>query len=366
MGDPCSTGEKRGPSGVSRTAEEPGQTVNVDLCFVPAVHATDTKLPAVSGSSGRLVVERVAEESTEPTWPGRIFDDPDVAYADAMTAFVAASTATGGGLSAGDPAPTDAPSRQEVRRALRQEEAALRTQRRAVRQRRAQDDATWRAQRAQHRAAPARPPVPASVPPPVPDSLPRLDASPDAAVPWGQRRAQRRAELAHRQADDATWHQQRQSLRARLAPRLVTAWIAVLVITDNCTRRCWGLPLFVAGPKITAEAVVAALRFLLPPDLQFLISDRGVHFTAQVFAQLAREQHFLHVLIARHRPESNGIAERFVRTLKEWLADTTWGSADELGALLARFLAEYNDRPHQGLPIPGLSPNEFAHRIGLL
>jgi transposase InsO family protein len=208
--------------------------------------------------------------------------------------------------------------------------------------------------------------VPASVQPPVPDSLPWPDASSDAAGPWCQCRAQRRAELAHRLADDATWHQQRQSLRARLAPRLITAWIAVLVVTDNCTRRCCGLPLFVAGPKITAEAVVAALRFLLPPALQFLISDRGVHFTAQVFAQLAREQHFLHVLIARHRPESNGIAERFVRTLKEWLADTTWDSADELGALLARFLVEYNDRPHQGLAIPGLSPNEFAHRIGLL
>jgi hypothetical protein len=35
-----------------------GQTVNVDLCFVPANHVTELKLPAVSGSSGRLVVER--------------------------------------------------------------------------------------------------------------------------------------------------------------------------------------------------------------------------------------------------------------------------------------------------------------------
>jgi hypothetical protein len=41
----------------------------------------------------------------------------------------------------------------------------------------------------------------------------------------------------------------------------------------------------------------------------------------------------VHVLIARHRPESNGIAERFVRTLKAWLADQTWDGADELEAL---------------------------------
>lgn len=70
--------------------------------------------------------------------------------------------------------------------------------------------------------------------------------------------------------------------------------------------------------------VVAALADLLPPELQFLISDRGVHFTAKVFQDLADTHPFIHVLIARHRPQSNGIAERLVRTLKEWLKDKTW------------------------------------------
>jgi len=83
---------------------------------------------------------------------------------------------------------------------------------------------------------------------------------------------------------------------------VVTTWMAVLVVTDNCTRQCLGLPLFVAGSHVTAEMVVAALRVLLPANLQFLISDRGVHFTAQVFQQLATEANFVHVVIARHRP----------------------------------------------------------------
>ena len=72
------------------------------------------------------------------------------------------------------------------------------------------------------------------------------------------------------------------------------------------------------------------------------------------------------MVIARHRPESNGIAERCVRTLKAWLAAQPWEDAPALAALLARFRDEYTDRPHQGLPLPGLSPNEFAKRLWLL
>ncbi len=93
---------------------------------------------------------------------------------------------------------------------------------------------------------------------------------------------------------------------------IITAWIAVLMLTDNCTRQCLGLPLFIAGSYVTAEMVVAALQVLLPAHLQFLISDRGVHFTADVFQQFATEAEFVHVVIAHHRPQSNGITERFI------------------------------------------------------
>jgi hypothetical protein len=47
---------------MTRTADYPGQAVNVDLLFVPLSHEVDIKLPAVSGSSGHLVIERLPEE----------------------------------------------------------------------------------------------------------------------------------------------------------------------------------------------------------------------------------------------------------------------------------------------------------------
>jgi transposase InsO family protein len=81
---------------------------------------------------------------------------------------------------------------------------------------------------------------------------------------------------------------------------------------------------------------------------------------------LRRSEAFIHVFIARHRHQSNGIDERFVRTLKQWLADKSWSDDQALAALLSLFLDEYNNRPHQGLPIPALSPNEFANRIWLM
>ncbi len=116
---------------------------------------------------------------------------------------------------------------------------------------------------------------------------------------------------------------------------------------------------------MSADQVVAQLRKVLPPEVQFVISDRGTHFTAHVFAQFAQKAAFIHVPIARHRPETNGIAERCVRTLKEWLLSFAWTSDTELAELLHQFRELYNDRPHQGIAIPGLSPNEFARRIWL-
>jgi transposase InsO family protein len=298
----------------------------------------------VSGSSGRLVISPARDDTAEHTWPGQVFEDPTLDYTAAMQAFVAASLPE-----AQSSAPSDTPrqaekvARRAQKRQLRQEKLALREARRQARAQRKTEDAAWRTLRQQ-----------------------RCDSNMSNET-WQHLRRQRKQELEQRQHADATWRQQLQQLRERCDQLpLVTVWLAILVVTDNCTRQCLGLPLFVMGPKVTAELIVEALRILLPPELHFLISDRGTHFTANAFRQLALSQEFIHVLIARHRPESNGIAERFVRTLKEWLADKVWTTDEQLAELLHQFIAEYNDRPHQGLALPGLSPNEFARRIGLL
>ena len=338
--------KKKGQKSAVRRAEKPGQTLNADLCFVPATHEAEQKLPAVSGSSGRLVVKRAAGDESEKQWPGKVFEDQSRDYTEVMLDYVAASKAQS--------APSEtAQGKQRAalkakKQALRQEEAKLGDQRRALRQERKAKDTAWDIQKAKRRELKAK------------SSAKEGRADNEF---WSIIRKQRRDTKLKRKDENKLWRQKRLSLRERLSQLpIVTAWIAILVIVDNCTRQCLGLPLFVVGPKVTSQMIIEALSVLLPPDLHFLITDRGTHFIANTFEQLAENSDFIHVLIARHRPHSNGIAERFIRTFKESLMDKSWNDDIQLDALIAQFLTQYNDRPHQGLPIPGLSPNEFAKR----
>jgi transposase InsO family protein len=266
------------------------------------------KIAAVSGSSGRLKVQSSAPETDERAWPGQVFENLELSYQEAMLEYVAAS-------------------REKERRGKKEG-----------------NDAQQQADRGSLK---------------VQKRLLRRQE--------GQLRDERRQTLAQRKVEDQAWREERRRLRERISQLpVVTNWMAILVILDNCTRQCLRLRLFVAGANVTADMIVAALRNLLPPELHFLISDRGTHFQAKAFKALLHSEEFIHVLIARHRPQSNGIAERFVRTLKEWLEDKSWQDDQELALLLSQFLVEYNDRPHQGLAILGLSPNEFANRIWLM
>lgn len=306
----------------------------------------------MSGSSGRLVIEQPKEAAAERHWPGQVFADEERDYKEAMLAYVAVSQEQAAAEK--QAAVAVEPTLKGSKRALRREERELRDARRAVREQRRVEDAAWQALKGERQSQKST----------SSERTPSQRAAQDNH--WRALRCQRKKALTQRKEVDREWKQQRLAFRQRWSQLpIVTAWIAILVITDNCTRQCLGLPLFVAGSRVTAEMIVEALESLLPPELLFLISDRGTHFTADAFKSLMRSEEFIHVLIARHRPQSNGIAERFVRSLKEWLRDKSWQEDQELAALLDQFLAEYNDRPHQGLPIPGLSPNEFASRIWL-
>ncbi len=163
-----------------------------------------------------------------------------------------------------------------------------------------------------------------------------------------------------RKKENEEWRRKRKEISEQKNIFIISL-VAVLVVVDNCTRKCFGLPVFIKGRHVNADDVVKALENLLPPELKYIISDNGKQFIAEAFQKLCTNKGITHIRITPHRPATNGIAERFVRRLKEMLTERTWMNVEELLIVLEQIVKEYNDSPHQGLN--GLSPNEFERRL---
>jgi transposase InsO family protein len=344
-------------------AQQPEQTLNIDLCVVPVTH--DASQPLASVSVSEAVAGAVPETKTpsvsESAWPGQVFgSDTTATYSEQMQQYVEQRKAKR--LSRGQ--------RKHRRRQKQSERAELKTrseqmriERRRKRARRRQEDAQWRAKRKNCQAAKkARQKLTRA------ERRSQREAWKAQQATWQADKAERNEQLQARKAEDATWREERRQIKAseaqldaRLPP--VTAWFVILVVVDNCTRHCVGVPLFPVGVPVTAELIVAALRPLCPPGLEFIISDNGAQFIAGIFEKMLQSIGCIHVRITPHRPKTNGIAERFVRTLKEWLARQSWNTFLEMEILLDEFKLYYNERPHQGAELDGLSPNEFAQRL---
>jgi transposase InsO family protein len=320
--------------------------VNVDLCFVPWEHAAQGFLPAVSGSSGHLVVGH--RPRLKIASPGEVFQHMDVSYETVMRRYAALTRSRLVRGKINWPLPA-------LEKTIWRQEWEARAERYPVVQRRRQEDADWRVERQAHHA--------------IVDAYRAMTRRQRAAAgwqtqkeAWAAREAARNVHLAQRKVENWIWHERN---RARTRQSL-SLWIAILVVSDNATRLCWGLPVFASGAHVTTQEVTEALQGVLPAGLMFLISDQGTHFRSKALARIAQEKEFVHIPIYRHRPQTNGIAERFVRTLKHDLHPLAWAGPDELKDLLEEILSAYNNRPHQGLPIPGLSPIEFANRIWVM
>ena len=339
-------------------APKPNQTFNTDLCLVPATHEAGQPLKSVT-----VAAAAKREISSEPDmapaateWPGQVFQDQETTYDQKMVAYVQERAAKG-------QRKQQRQRKQTQRALLKATEQELRCQRRRQRWARQASDQAWRDYRQTRRAQDKHWKA-------LPQAEKRQKRAERRAQnqEWRQQRAARQVEMQARIQEDEAWHQARQAIRQEQAqwkqtPPPVSDWLSILAVLDNCTRGSPGLPVFEAGAHVTSEMVVAGLEPLLPSELRYLISDNGPQFRAEIFAALATRQSFVHVRIAPHRACTNGIAERFIQTLKKWLEEHTWHNAEELKKLLEEFLVFYNDRPHQGTALNGLSPNEYARRL---
>jgi transposase InsO family protein len=226
---------------------------------------------------------------------------------------------------------------------VKEQEAHLRVQRRHTRHKRAQEDIRWKAYRKAHKG------------------IHNKDED------WPSHKAARKQLMMQRAEEDQQWRAERKMMNDQKQQFgldcAVNGHIALLVVIDNCTRKCAALPSFLVGKNVTAEMIVQTVRDRLPETVRFLISDNGPQFIAHLFEQMCTQQEFIHVRITPRRPQTNGIAERFVRTVKEMLYEYEWEDETQFDPILQHVLSEYNDRPHRGRELQGLSPNEYEKRL---
>ena len=107
--------------------------------------------------------------------------------------------------------------------------------------------------------------------------------------------------------------------------------------------------------SVTSEATIEKLRemfarFGIPMQL---VSDNGPQFTSREFAEFTKANGIKHTLVAPYHPRSNGQAERFVQTFKQYFK--TEGS-NSIKQSLSRFLFSYRTTPRS---VTGQTPAEL-------
>ena len=107
--------------------------------------------------------------------------------------------------------------------------------------------------------------------------------------------------------------------------------------------------------SVTSEATIEKLqemfaRFGIPMQL---VSDNGPQFTSREFAEFTKANGIKHTLVTPYHPRSNGQAERFVQTFKQYFK--TEGS-NSIKQSLSRFLFSYRTTPSS---VTGQTPAEL-------
>lgn len=135
--------------------------------------------------------------------------------------------------------------------------------------------------------------------------------------------------------------------------RNITGWEFVHVCLDDATRLAFAEVL--ANERATTA--IAFLRRCLAfyrahgVRVERVMTDNGSAYVSAVFAIACRGLGIKHCRTRPYRPQTNGKAERFIRTmLAEWAYAAVYGSSAERAAALSGWLERYNiSRRHGAL-----------------
>jgi transposase InsO family protein len=134
-------------------------------------------------------------------------------------------------------------------------------------------------------------------------------------------------------------------------PRSRTGWDRVHVCIDDATRLAYVevLPDEKAGTAVGFLRRAIAFYRSHGIEVERLMTDNGSAYRSTAHAFACRALGIRHIRTRPYRPQTNGKAERFIRTmLREWAYAAVYGSSPERAAALSGWLERYNYRRRHG------------------
>jgi transposase InsO family protein len=133
--------------------------------------------------------------------------------------------------------------------------------------------------------------------------------------------------------------------------RGVTGWEFVHVCVDDATRLAFAEVRANERAPTAVAFLRACLRFYRAHGIEVerVMTDNGSAYVSAIFAVACRGLGLKHSRTRPYRPQTNGKAERFIRTmLREWAYAVVYGSPEERTAELSGWLERYNTSRRHG------------------
>ena len=133
--------------------------------------------------------------------------------------------------------------------------------------------------------------------------------------------------------------------------RLQTGWDRVHVCVDDATRLAYVEVLADEKTVTVVGFLRRAVAFYRSHGVvvERLMTDNGPAYRSAAHALACRALKIKHIHTRPYRPQTNGKAERFIRTmLREWAYAAVYGSSTERAAALSGWVERYNFRRRHG------------------
>lgn len=129
---------------------------------------------------------------------------------------------------------------------------------------------------------------------------------------------------------------------------LVTSREYLYVFIDDCSRTLFA-DIFPDQTSYSAAIALDEALLMLPFEVECMYSDNGKEFKG-AFKQLCKDKRIPQRFTRAYRPQTNGKAERVIKTLKQLLRTYHFASREERRRILYAMVRHYNHlRPHQSL-----------------